>query len=374
MQLFNIFCIALFSLYTIFIVWNMIVLLSRKKDSPNLEIYIPTTSITIIIPARNEEQTILTCLQSIASQDFPKSLVQIIVVDDHSTDKTFSIAETFLQNNFTDFKLLQTAGQGKKSALLTAIEHASGKIIITRDADTFTNSNLWLKNIVHHFELQKCDLLISPVILSSDNSFLSTFQQFENLAITSLGAGMTKSDLPFVCSGANLAYKKEAFLQMEPYKDNVETASGDDMFLLKHFYQNDLKIDANTSVEAIARTPSEDSLKKMLFQRLRWASKTGKINTPPVLFTSLLVLLVNTLCLPILVLAFINGFYWWFSLFTLTLKFIIDFLLLFLSAHMYKQKVNWLWFFPSFLFNSLYVPLVALSSIFVKPTWKSRTF
>ena len=185
---------------------------------------------------------------------------------------------------------------------------------------------------------------------------------------------MTKTRLPFVCSGANLAYKKEAFLKTDPYQDNLQIASGDDMFLLKGFYQNQLKIEANTSVQAIVYTPAQKSLKKMLSQRLRWASKTTKINTFPVFFAGVLVLLVNTLTLPALCLGFINGYYWWFSLFTLTLKFIIDFLLLFLSARMYQQKVNWLWFPLAFLFNGVYVPTVVVASVFVKPTWKLRKF
>jgi poly-beta-1,6-N-acetyl-D-glucosamine synthase len=184
---------------------------------------------------------------------------------------------------------------------------------------------------------------------------------------------MTKSKLPFVCSGANLAYKKEMFLKLEPYKDNLQIASGDDMFLLKRFYENKLKIEANFSHFAPVFTPAEDSLKKMLSQRLRWASKTSQISTFPVVFMGLLVLLANTLCIPALLLGFINGYYWPFSLFTLTLKFIIDFLLLFLSARMYQQKVNWLWLPLAFLFNGLYVPSLVVASVFVKPTWKSRS-
>ncbi len=370
--------------YAVFILWNIFVLFFQKKEIFNFENYNPSTSVTIVIPVRNEEQTILKCLQSIASQNFPKNLLQVIVVDDSSTDKTNLVAEKFLKETFSNYQLLSLSEKqthplissredtGKKQAILKAIENATGKIIVTRDADTFTVSNLWLKSLVHTFESSDCDLLISPVILTRNNSFIGAFQQFENMAITSLGMGMAKNKLPFVCSGANLAYKKETFLQIEPYKDNLHIASGDDMFLLKHFYLNKLKIQPNTSMQAIAYTPAENSLGKMLSQRIRWASKSVKINTFPVFSIGLLVLFMNSLYLPALCLGFVNGYYLTFSLFTLTLKFIIDFLLLFLSANMYKQKVNWLWFPPAFLFNGLYVPVVVFVSFFVKPNWKSR--
>lgn len=365
--------LGIFTLYVIFVTIGIFILLARENEL-NSQDHTPSTPVTLIIPARNEEDNITKCLSSIATQNFPKELLQVIVVDDSSSDNTHAVSETFLKNNFPNYNIFRSSLAGKKSAITQAIQIATGKIIITRDADTYTTSTTWLKNIVAHFETTNCDLLISPTILSGNNSFLPTFQKFENLAIISLGASMAKIGMPFVCSGANLAYRKEAFLKTEPYKDNQNIASGDDMFLLKHFYINGLKIISNTSSGAAVFTPAESSFQKMLAQRLRWASKTGKINTFPVLFTGLLILIVNILALPILCLGFINSSYWWFSLFTLTLKFIIDFLLLFLSTRMYQQKVSWFWLPFAFLFNSMYVPLVVGASVFVKPTWKSRRF
>ena len=361
-------------LYASLLLLSILINLGTKQEQPGLEKYTSETRVSIIIPARNEEENILKCLESIAQQDFSKNNLQVIVVDDHSTDKTVQLAESFLKANFTNYKLLalENSEKGKKTAITKAIGQATGSIIITRDADTYTQSNLWLKSIVHHFDNKNCDLLISPLILSSNNSLVSTFQQLENLAINSIGPALTKVKMPFVCSGANLAYKKESFLKTDPYKDNLHIASGDDMFLLQHFYRDHYKIEANTYPQAVVYSPTEKTLAKMLSQRLRWAAKSGKTSTPPIVGIGLLVLIMNTLSLPILFLGLVCGFYFTFGLFTLTLKFIIDFLLLFLSARMYKQKVNWLWYPLAFLFNGLYVPALSLTSIFVKPSWKLR--
>src|SRR3954471_7893364 len=59
------------------------------------------TSITIIIPARNEEENIKNCLQSIMEQSYPKNLFEVIVIDDHSTDGTVKIIEEFSNQNVT---------------------------------------------------------------------------------------------------------------------------------------------------------------------------------------------------------------------------------------------------------------------------------
>ena len=50
-------------------------------------------SISVIIPAFNIEDLLEKCVDSVASQDYPKSLLQIIVVDDGSTDKTGAVAD-----------------------------------------------------------------------------------------------------------------------------------------------------------------------------------------------------------------------------------------------------------------------------------------
>src|SRR5690606_25850998 len=60
--------------------------------------YIPQTSVSVLIPARNEAEHIGQCLQSILDNDYPEDLVEIIVIDDYSTDRTASIAQTTLKN------------------------------------------------------------------------------------------------------------------------------------------------------------------------------------------------------------------------------------------------------------------------------------
>ncbi|WP_431212586.1 glycosyltransferase [Puia sp. P3] len=53
------------------------------------------TWITVVVPARNEEENILRCLDSLAAQSYPKHLYEVIVVDDHSTDGTVELVEAF---------------------------------------------------------------------------------------------------------------------------------------------------------------------------------------------------------------------------------------------------------------------------------------
>jgi cellulose synthase/poly-beta-1,6-N-acetylglucosamine synthase-like glycosyltransferase len=362
--------ISIILVYAVFILVNMVALVSQRQTiSPQL----PLQRITVIIPCRNEEENILTCLADIRGQNYPKELLQVLVVDDHSEDRTSALTVDFLSKNFPDATLIQLQGaeRGKKTALLKAILQAKGTIIVTRDADTFGANSNWLRNISHEFSSGNCDLLIMPTLLQGNESLLSTFQQLENLAMNALGSSMARMGLPFVCGGANLAYQKSSFMQADPYRDNLHVASGDDMFLLKCFWKKGLSIRSSDKFQKVY-TKSESSSGKALSQRIRWASKSGKISIFPVYFTGFLVAAANLVCAVSLLLPFINRHYLTVSLLCLGLKLIIDFLLLFLSARMYKQKVSWPWLPPAFLLNGLYVPFTLLASVTRKSTWKSR--
>ncbi len=367
-----VYCLLAIVVYTVFLAQNIFSARKRTmKQTPEIQMRRDMVIASILIPARDEAQNIIRCLQSIVSQEFPKEQFEIIVVNDHSCDQTLSLATEFLNDKDISHKIISLAEneKGKKAALLKAIEEASGEIIITRDADTFGDDKNWLKKILLEFENKQPDLLLLPVILSGNNSFAATFQRYENLAISILGLGMAKNNLPMVCAGANLAYRKEFFQKLQPYRDNLHIASGDDMFLLKKAWQQKAKIGA---LNAPVQTPVGADLKTAFHQRIRWAAKSGKLLTRPIFFSSLVLLAGNLAALVALISLLIDASYFPFGLFSLLIKLLIDFLLLILSARMFKTKLNPAWFVPAFIFNLFYTPVIALCSVFVKPNWKGR--
>src|SRR6187402_2058932 len=110
----------------------------------------PSTKITVIIPARNEGAYIEALLHSINNQTYPKELLEVIVVDDNSTDNTVSLT---LQFSFV--KLISLKEQGinshKKKAIEKGVAAASGDPIITTDADCIVPPN-WLLTIENFYK------------------------------------------------------------------------------------------------------------------------------------------------------------------------------------------------------------------------------
>jgi biofilm PGA synthesis N-glycosyltransferase PgaC len=365
--------VAALLVYTIFMLVSIFALLFAKKD-PDFTKFTPLEKISIIVPFRNEEHTIVKCLESLAGQDFPKELLELILVDDNSEDDTKKAAEIFLHARSFTYQLIDLKTHnlsGKKAAIELAVAKASSSIIITRDADTYTKSSRWLKSIAYEFVVTKPKLLVAPVMLSG-TSFIQLFQRFENLAISSIGYVFAKKKLPFVCSGANLAYRKDSFLQVNPYKDNLHIASGDDMFLLQSFKEAKFSINTIKNPCAIAYTKAEKDVPSFINQRLRWAGKTKNMRLKTAWFIGSLLFLTNLAVLITAFLAVFSGTNIKFCLFTLIYKCIIDFLLLFLGAIMYKQKLNFAFYIPAFMANLFYTPFIAVAAISVKPSWKGR--
>ncbi|MHB8259310.1 MAG: glycosyltransferase [Bacteroidia bacterium] len=373
----DIIVIAVLSVYTLFILIPVFILLFDGRDE-KLYLYIYgftlKEKISIIIPFKDEASVILNCLKGIVEQKFPKELTEIILVDDNSEDDTKQLAETFLKEKQVTYQLIDLKEKnltGKKTAIEQAVAQSTGSIIITRDADTFTKSNHWLMSIAYHFRNSDTDLLLAPVILSG-TSFIQAFQQFENIAITCLGYVFTKLKLPFVCSGANLAYKKDSFLKTNPYKENKHIASGDDMFLLQSFMKAQFSISASKNSDMIVYTNAETSFKSFINQRLRWASKAKSLKIKTAWGIASLLVTTNLLLLICFFAGLFSSAFSKFCLFAILYKCIIDFLLLFLAANMYKQKLNVAFYIPAFIVNLFYVPFITIASIIVKPSWKGR--
>jgi len=116
--------------------------LYRQKGQPNYTLhalsYRPTVS--ILIPARNEEAVVGALLQRITELTYPKDKLEVIVIDDASTDNTGRIAEGFAQS-YNYFKVvhrgLNDGGKGKSAVLNDGLKQAKGEMTICFDADYY---------------------------------------------------------------------------------------------------------------------------------------------------------------------------------------------------------------------------------------------
>ena len=122
-----------------------------------------TTPVSLVIPVRNEEKNIPGLISSICNQDYPVRLLEVIIVDDHSDDRSFKLISEHI-SGMENFHITGNDGTGKKMALQTGFEKATGDLIITTDADCFFSSR-WISVFAGFYEKYHPKLMAGPVLL-----------------------------------------------------------------------------------------------------------------------------------------------------------------------------------------------------------------
>ena len=147
------------------------------------ETFQPTTSFSILIPARNEEENIKACLQSIQQLNYPLHLFEVIVIDDFSDDATVAAAKQFKGVNVIKLKeiLHEKINSYKKKAIELGVEQATGKYIVTTDADCVVAAN-WLRNFAFIIQQQPTVFVAAPVAMKEESSAIKLFQSLDFLS------------------------------------------------------------------------------------------------------------------------------------------------------------------------------------------------
>ncbi len=237
-----------------------------------------STKVSVLIAARNEEEKIHLTIEDILNQAYPKHLTEIIIIDDHSTDRTSEIIKTYANRGV---KLLQLKedkplNSYKKKAIADAIKLSTGDLIVTTDADCRMGSQ-WLASVVGYFEKHDLVMISSPVTYFEEKSIFERMQTLEFYSLIGTGAAFIGNGRASTCNGANLAYRKDAFYEVGGFTGIDELASGDDELLLQKMaacYPG--KIGFLKLYDAVVFTHAKHTLKEFLQQRRRWASKSVK--------------------------------------------------------------------------------------------------
>lgn len=335
-------------------------------------------SITVIIPVRNEEHVIESCLGKIISQLYPSGLVEIIVVDDHSTDRTAEAVQHFIDNNDIkkQIRLIHskpsTGKAFKKNAINQAIHLAKGDLIITTDADCEARPQ-WLLSIGNFYGATGCKMITGPVVYHKDHTLLGKMQTLEFISLVASGASSLNLGLPLMCNGANLTFEKDAFFKVKGYEDNAHIPSGDDTFLmmkLQKEYPGKVRFIADP--QAMVYTEAVNSLSGFVNQRKRWSSKTKHYKSFYIKSVAVLILLLNFLILAFLGAYVIKGLFLKELMFLLLSKSVIDIVFLSRPLVFFKRRDLLIYFLPSQFLYPFYVVFIGLMAQWGTYKWKER--
>ncbi len=326
--------------------------------------------ISVIIPMRNEEININRLLLDLLQQNYPSKLIEVIVIDDHSTDNSLSEVKPFFSENIHLFSLPEGL-TGKKSALNIGIKNAHGDIILTTDADCRVPET-WLSTIACYFDDYSPSLLLSPVCGIS-HSFFEDMQALEIYSLQGSTAGAAAIHHAIMSNGANLAFPKKIYHDIRYLYEEKKIHSGDDMFLLHELkckYPSGIHYLKSKQAAVFTELPSNPS--SFFRQRKRWTSKAKFYTDSDTIVTAVIVLGMNVALFSTIIYGIFSENIFPFMALFITKSF-IDFIFLTRVTSFFGQK-RLLWLFPivqSFYF--LYVCLTVFSAFFTSNSWKERS-
>lgn len=355
--------------------WNLYS--SNSINSTNLE----SISVSVIVAVRNEEKTILNLLKILCQQNYPNALLEIIISNDHSEDKTEFVCNEFilkLPSNYTSVTFLNSTGKdliGKKAALERAVKIAKGSLILTTDADCIPSLN-WVQSFVSVYVATRAKMITGFVRMNPHNTLFTQLQSLEFLSLSGTGMVSVIIQKPLMCNGANLAFTKEAFIQAGGYTYGNHQPSGDDTFLmLKMAKSGSGSVVFNKHRDSIITTVPAESLQSLISQRIRWASKVKFYNENYIKWTGFFIFLVNLLIFTLFILACIDLISWKITLFLWVLKAGGDLLFLGTISNFAQQRKLLFVFLPAQLIYPLYSVVGAIvASLKSEFEWKGRKF
>lgn len=256
---------------------------------------VPRTRVTVLIAARNEEDNIGLTIDDILAQTYPQALTELIIVDDHSTDRTADIIRSYADRGVKLIQMSETQvlNSYKKKAIAEAINRAQGELIVTTDADCRMAPG-WLSSIVAYYERYEPKMISSPVAYHQEHSFFERLQTLEFLYLIGLGAASIGNKIPSTCNGANLAYRRDVFFELGGFKGIDDLASGDDELLLHKVVEAYPDgVGFCMAFDAIVYTTAKPTLKEFIRQRKRWASKSTRYKNKSIVALGVVIWLFN---------------------------------------------------------------------------------
>lgn len=332
---------------------------------------------SVVVPFRNEAKNLPELLKSLQQLNYPTTHFELLLINDASSDNSEAIVHNILKGSAINYKILQnTPNQSspKKTAITLAIHAAQFSWIVTTDADCTVPKN-WLHTLNIFIQKTEAICVAMPVDYHTQPSFLHTYQQLDNWSLQAVTIGSFGLENPLLSNGANFAYTKDAFHEVNGFKDNLHIASGDDMFLLEKFkLKFPKKIAYLKSEDAIVSTLPVNSWRQLSSQRVRWASKTSQQKSIATKALGLLVFLncIFILISPIVMIYSTTAFV--ACLTGLLIKLLADFLFMRCSSTFFGKKIKYYIFFISTFIYAVLTIYVVFSSLFSSYTWKQRSY
>ncbi len=339
-------------------------------SSPRSKKFRRDRKISILVAARNEEENIGKCLESLASLDYPADNFEVLIGDDGSDDRTAEIANTFAAGRY-HFKYYRIENsisniRGKQNVLAQLAKKASGELILVTDADVIVSPS-WAARLVA--ETGEGTVLASGVTLVGGKGFFARMQSLDWLLGFALNKAHDRFGSPITAAGNNMAFDKGEYEKAGGY-ENLGFSIAEDYLLFRAIGGiRGEKFRQLFDAESLNLTAPAKTFREWIMQRRRWFAGAKGLparNVIPMIFNAMIVPFI------------LSGFVFAGpreTAIALAVKAGADFLFLSVAAFGLRKRNLLIWF-PAFelfyLFSVLIFPFLKFSLAGIR--WKGRMY
>ncbi|MBN1301392.1 MAG: glycosyltransferase [Melioribacteraceae bacterium] len=255
---------------TLYFIQTIIFLIGANKKYSKLDDD-KLKTVTVIVAARNEETNILDCLNSLDNLKYPDNKIEIVIVDDHSTDNTYRLVEEFIKDK-QKFKLIQPAGtigklKGKANAIANAVSMTQGEIILTTDADCIVSST-WAKTISSYYVDNVA--MVCGYTDQNEDKYFHAMQSVDFIYLLAVAGGMMNIGKPLSCIGNNMSYRRSVYEEVGGYEAIPFSVTEDFKLLMTMHKLKKYKIIYPLDKDALVTSKACNDITSLYSQKKRW--------------------------------------------------------------------------------------------------------
>lgn len=255
---------------SIYILFALLLALGCKKRRI---VSLSVKRISLIIPARSEELDLPRVLRSIEGLDYPPELLEVILIDHQSTDRTLKLLREFAEKSRLQVKVISVIeGENCKAAALRAgIAAASGDYFAFTDAETSFESD-WLKNMA---ESAGENTLTGGAVIIEGDSFFSRMQNLDWAHFIAAGAGFAGWGIPQSVFGKNMIIGRKLYESAGGFPEGMVWT--EDLELAGRCKKSG-KISLFSDKGCAVYSLPEKTLRAFIRQKIRWLKGTSKVD------------------------------------------------------------------------------------------------
>lgn len=242
-------------------IFTMLVFLESGRLKQDVEWLDEWPSVSFVIPAYNEEDSIAMTIESVLDIDYPEDKMEVIVVDDGSQDDTADIASQYTDDERV--KLIGQGNQGKGGALNTGLENATGDFLACVDADSHVKEEA-VKNIISGFD-DDVGAIASAMKVYEPETWVQKMQWLEYMVGIFMRNIMGILDAINVTPGPLSVYRKDVIEDLGGFDEESLVEDQEICFKLQ---ESQWKVNHSRKGEVYTVAPS--NLRELLDQRKRW--------------------------------------------------------------------------------------------------------